>query len=969
MERFFLGWNGPVLPAACDFLIRRHAKNGRLDMRHVVLALPGRRANNRLEEMLAERVGELADRGELDPAWYPPEFSTLGTLPEKFYERKYPIADDLTQRFAWLRAVDRMEDENFDLLARFLPHPPARTDLESRLALGKLLGNLHKELAADALDFSDVAKLCGRLHLESEKDRWETLAKIQDVYLRTLDDLDVWDLQTARLFAIKNQEAEEFERIHSDLKKQGKEFLLVGLVDMNVAQKDILNKYSDFVSAIVFAPESAKDRFDEFGCLVAERWMETDIEIDEEQIHVVEKPEHQANAVMRGIAALEGRFSGAETVVGVPDPQVIPFIEQRLEQANIVSRHFEGTPLRRSEVYRFLEALPEFFDTLSFRSLAELVRHPDVEDYVLKGREDFVDLLSELDRYHGEFLPTALDDETGDPWRELVDEDNSWRNNSFDSLRSLWRRLEELFDLKFPARDVFSSREYPSFWTKKIKNILERLYAGNEHRLVVEARKKVREAIEILNGISEKLLPKITLSETIRLLLSQLESGNIPPHEKENAVELIGWLEIVMDDAPVVFVTGMNDGIVPSFKTSDIFLPDKVRRHLGIEDNERRFARDAYSLSVILRSRDSGEKDFPLVRLIGGRRSTEGDSLLPSRLFFTADDKIVALRVREFFSPMKDEAPLILSRSLRPGREKASAFRVPDAIPLEGLPGGRPRVMRVTEFADYLQCPYRYYLKHRLRLDSLDDAAEELDARSFGTLVHEIVKQFGRSSLKDSTSPEAIADFLESALNEHVQAVYGDRSYPAVPIQIERARQRLRAFADWQAGWRAQGYRIENAELPFDEKQHGGNIFLDVDGEPMFLRARIDRIDVHEESGRRIVLDYKTSDSAADPDSTHRKKNPEGELDWIDFQLPLYHYIFRRAGYAGEISVGYITLPKDVSKAGIQQAPWPESEIRDAVERAKGIVRCIWNNRFEKIDPPPKYSEKFAAICMDDVLE
>ena len=78
-----------------------------------------------------------------------------------------------------------------------------------------------------------------------------------------------------------------------------------------------------------------------------------------------------------------------------------------------------------------------------------------------------------------------------------------------------------------------------------------------------------------------------------------------------------------MDDAPALVVTGMNEGIVPSSRNSDPFLPNRLRRLLGIEDNDRRYARDAYALGVLRYSKED-------LRIIAGRRSVETTRSTPA---------------------------------------------------------------------------------------------------------------------------------------------------------------------------------------------------------------------------------------------------------------------------------------------------------------------------------------------------
>jgi RecB family exonuclease len=943
MKRVFLPWNRPILQSAAEFLIEKLAKDGTLDMRNAVLVLPGSRARDRLEEILAETVEHLAETKQLDSAWYPPEFHTLESVPEQFYDLAKPIADDLTQYFAWLRAMDQLDDESPDDLHRFLPEPPKRNDLKARFALGKLLAKIHRELAADDLHFADVEKHCRTLHLENETHRWQTLSLLQKKYHCILDNLSLWDKQSARLFAIKNQSDQEYHRIYKTLKGENKQFYLLGLVDMNHAQKSILKKFWDFVTPVVFAPKTFADRFDEFGCLVPDAWKEMQIDLDDDsQISMVRKPDRQADAVMRRIDQLGGKFSAAEIVVGVPDSEVIPFLEQRFEEAGINSWLYEGKSIKQTAVYRFLEVLAAYLTSPTFAAFAELVRHPGVERFLYEVAHG-TDLLSELDQYYNLFLPLHVHEN----WKENIDPNNPKYSQSFDSLKTAWRNLEELIK------------------SGNIKAILNALFADRKDPAVKNALQECFEVIDAVQSVPSVLMTALPLAETIQLVLVQLENKTIPYETQPDSITMLGWLDVARDDAPVVIVTGMNDGFVPSFLTSDMFLPDTVRQMLGIEDNQLRYARDAYALYTILETRKA-TKDSA-VFLIGGRWSMSGDPLLPSRLFFVADDKTVAKRVQKFFTETKEQEPEItFDKSTKPGQ--LFGFVVPEAKleqPVES--------MSVTEFKDYQTCPYRYYLKHRLRLKSLDDTNEELDALSFGNLIHTVLQQFGDDkTAREYTSPDAVYSFLETRLKIYITEHYGAKPRPVIEIQAERALRRLQAFATWQADWHKAGNRIIETEFAFDEKSNDGRIFLDVDGKKMFLRGRIDRMD-RSASGQLIVLDYKTSNKGDSPEETHRKKAKEaGALtpasQWIDFQLPLYHYILKRAGYLEDISLGYIVLPKDAAKTGEKLAEWSSKEILSAIDDAKEIVRSIWDNKFPIAKKPPKYSEEFSAICLDHIV-
>ncbi len=70
------------------------------------------------------------------------------------------------------------------------------------MALAESLARLHRELAADGLNFQAVIEKGKLLGGFRESPRWQALAEIQAAYLRILDGLNLWDKQSARLYAI-----------------------------------------------------------------------------------------------------------------------------------------------------------------------------------------------------------------------------------------------------------------------------------------------------------------------------------------------------------------------------------------------------------------------------------------------------------------------------------------------------------------------------------------------------------------------------------------------------------------------------------------------------------------------------------------------------------------------------------------------------------------------------------------------
>ena len=327
-------------------------------MSRVIVVVPGRGAGRRLLELLAF---EARDRGLV---MVPPAITTEGRLPELLYPPKRPFADSLTQDLAWSLALRKLIPAQ---LAAIVPHPPGADDAAAWLQLGELLRHRHTELAADALTFDDVVKQGRKLTLFPDAARWEAMRAAQQIYLRTLDDLQLWDIQTARLKAL------EFNEIALD-----RDMVLLGTADLNRTLRKMLDRVSGRVTALVNAPESLAGSFDMHGCVIPERWTTAEIPMRDDQFRRVDGAADQANAVASILASYQGQYRGDQITIGVPDEKLVTHLERQLEQCGVAVRWVVGKTLPATAPYRLLQAVAELLAGETTRAFASLVRHPDI---------------------------------------------------------------------------------------------------------------------------------------------------------------------------------------------------------------------------------------------------------------------------------------------------------------------------------------------------------------------------------------------------------------------------------------------------------------------------------------------------------------------------------------------------------------------------------------------------------------
>ena len=189
------------------------------------------------------------------------------------------------------------------------------------------------------------------------------------------------------------------------------------------------------------------------------------------------------------------------------------------------------------------------------------------------------------------------------------------------------------------------------------------------------------------------------------------------------------------------------------------------------------------------------------------------------------------------------------------------------------------------------------------------------------------------------------------ALRARAAADFGPSPLPAVGLQLEQLEYRLRAFAVRQAERAAEGWRIHAVEW-----KPRTPVVLDVDGQPLEVAAKIDRVDRHAD-GRWAILDYKTGENQKRPRDAHRRKDGQ----WIDLQLPLYGFAARELGLAGEPELGYAIIGKDEADTGFSIERFEPAEISEALEVARGVVRRVRAGEFHEPGRLP-YEEIFKAI-------
>ena len=954
VERVFLGWDKPALPTAAAHLIEHYIEGPVADLRPATIVLPGRRARRRVIELLL-------DQAEARSATLiPPRATTVGNLPELLHSSPRPPADDVTSRRAWSRALRSVDREAVETVFPHLPESDSPTEWDE---LAGLLAGLHQNLAREGHRFADVVKICRSGLLFDDRARWEVLGRVQRQYLQLLERAGVADRFETRIQALEH-----------DVTPFMGDLWLVSIVDLPTVTRRLVEASGATVHTLIHAPAELSDGtdattvYDAFGLPSTAYWETARVPVTDQILEVVERPVDQAEAVIDVLVSLGGAYSAEDVVLAVhPESEVVPYLEQRLEARDVSARYAAGTPLARTGPLRLLQAVADHLGDRTFEALAALLRHPDAGPLTgpTAAAAAGLEAIEVADEYFAHHLPFRFRGEMP-----------RGRGRA-----ALFPPVVRALEREGPLNS-FGGQKPLSQWMTVVMDVLQAAYGGLEldrsrpaHRRLLDTLGRIQVVATSLADMPSILDEKCSGSEAIRTLLLELREEALPPDPGRDAVELLDWLELPLDDASIVVLTGFNEGLLPESVSGHPFLPDALRTRLGLSDNRSRLARDAYRLTTVLHSKES-------VHLIAGRRTSKGDPLRPSRLMFRIPEEQMPARVLRFLKRqgVSPGGTSLASLGLEPGVERQ--FTVPPEPVIELGGDEVPTGLAVTAFRGLLKDPYRFVLEKVYRLNRLDDSARELDPLGFGNLTHEVLHRFGLLALEptpgvDVASEADVARSLTDLLKDELATRFGPDAMPAVHLQAEQLKIRLRAFAEKQARWAAQGWEIVAVECTGE----GEGVPFDVDGTPILLRGRIDRIDHNPSTGEWAVLDYKTGQFVDPPEKTHRRGRGE-DRQWIDLQLPLYRRLLSgildgegqpvidtdlEGAGRSRIHFGFVSLPQNMDDTEFMIADWTAEDFASAEDAAREAVRRLRRARFE-FDPDVTRATGSGQDALDPLL-
>lgn len=261
-----------------------------------------------------------------------------------------------------------------------------------------------------------------------------------------------------------------------------------------------------------------------------------------------------------------------------------------------------------------------------------------------------------------------------------------------------------------------------------------------------------------------------------------------------------------------------------------------------------------------------------------------------------------------------------------------------------------------TSLEQWVESPYRFFVRSLLGVDALDDPNEvaQLDPLTRGNLIHATLEQYIQAVIdgKDATL-DRLLGIADEVLDE---AILGAPGWLPQLWQKDRAiiRRDIETWFDHDTTDRAAGWTPVGVEQRFG-REDTATVLIDLGSGTVRFTGSIDRIDGHHD-GRFRVTDYKTGQMTYSRGINEAAPTQGGKK----FQLPVYGLFAATLGEQVSARYWFAT-----SKGGFGLIEYP---ITDAV---LDILRTDLTLVHEAVTAgyfPPRTADTFWADALVDLI-
>ena len=463
------------------------------------------------------------------------------------------------------------------------------------------------------------------------------------------------------------------------------------------------------------------------------------------------------------------------------------------------------------------------------------------------------------------------------------------------------------FEASHSLLQTAAGTDTPSGWTKLFVEQLQLWGWPGDQPLSSELYQTVTAWQDLLAQFSgmDRVAGQLDLSAAQRLLMQLAGQRRFQPLNSDATVQVLSNIEPWPAQFDAIWVVGLDDRRFPSPQNSNPFLPLTLQRQFDMPGSSA-----AWSLRAA-RGEIAGWQVSGAELVLSYSRGSDAGERSPTALLDWSTSELIAV---ENSLP----AELIFAAGQpRPEQPNpveyyadAAGLALPDQVKAKGGAG---------LFQDQAECPFKAYVRRRLRSTEPSEPIPGLDPMQRGSLMHQALEYLWRG-LGNSEALRGLNDEQrEQKVVEAVSAAVADgvKEYAALGSGVDQRLEQQRLQTLLQR-WLDEELKREPFAVDSFEQQ------VEVTVAGLSVSGRIDRVDKLAD-GRQVVIDYKSGEVSRNQWFDRRLVAPQLPLYQRHFDQPAGIAVAQlKPGKLGFVEAGEGGLSNSKRKKNSDEPSWPE---------------------------------------------
>lgn len=431
------------------------------------------------------------------------------------------------------------------------------------------------------------------------------------------------------------------------------------------------------------------------------------------------------------------------------------------------------------------------------------------------------------------------------------------RNLSFISAKHLHEWFEDDFSLiQNLLQPAANTQTLCALFIELLQTLIDFFFQQQHNNQVNLELEYLQIILKNFNRLSDILLryPHFNDIQSFRQLYMQVVGNASAPFigEPLQGLQIMGVLETRTLDFEHLILVNVNEGVLPSGKTINSFIPNDLKRAFGLPlylEKDAIYAYHFYRLlqraSDITITYDSETDTFGK-----GEKSRFVTQLQLEMVQYNPDIKITEEVASYSSMPEKVKNKICIHKNknvLKPILEKAESNDKYGGLSPSGL-------------AMFKECGLKFYFRYGAQLKETEEVEESAEANTFGSILHESLEALYKNFIGKVISHDELQaqkKEIEHVVNEKFASYFGGQAptgksllqQEVIKVYVKKLLQNDLKFIS------------ENQALTLNalEQEFSAPLPITINGQAttVYIKGKIDRIDTH--SGIVRVIDYKSS--------------------------------------------------------------------------------------------------------------